>query len=78
MEAAGYRTGSFEALHHSSDDDDDDMVDIAGGTLDFSNSDDVPPLNSGNCSIFNLRLELNDEFVEIYSGMGRGGSTGGA
>lgn len=46
-ENPGYCSGSFDGLHHSSDDDDDDMVDIAGATLDFSSTDDVPPLNSG-------------------------------
>lgn len=50
MENPGYCTGSFDGLHHPSDDDDDDMVDIAGATLDFSSTDDVPPLNSGKCT----------------------------
>uniref|UniRef100_A0A8C4I1C4 Chloride channel protein n=1 Tax=Dicentrarchus labrax TaxID=13489 RepID=A0A8C4I1C4_DICLA len=45
MENPGYCSGSFDGLHHPSDDDDDDMVDIAGATLDFSSTDDVPPLN---------------------------------
>lgn len=48
MENPGYCTGSFDGLHHPSDDDDDEMVDIAGATLDFSSTDDVPPLASGN------------------------------
>lgn len=47
MENPGYTTESFDVLRHSSDDDDDDMVDIAGATLDFSSTDDVPPLSSG-------------------------------
>lgn len=49
MENPGYCAGSFDHLHHPSDDDDDDdeMVDIAGATLDFSSTDDVPPLSSG-------------------------------
>lgn len=48
-EKPGYCNGGFDGLHHPSDDDDDDddMVDIAGGTLDFSGTDDVPPLGSG-------------------------------
>lgn len=48
-ENPGYRSGSFDGLHHqhSDDDDDDDLVDIAGATLDFSGTDDVPPLGSG-------------------------------
>uniref|UniRef100_A0A8C7Z7E6 Chloride channel protein n=1 Tax=Oryzias sinensis TaxID=183150 RepID=A0A8C7Z7E6_9TELE len=50
MENPGYRTGSFDALHHSSDDDDDEMVDIAGATLDFSTTDDIPSLGSGYSS----------------------------
>lgn len=41
---------TFDGLHHPSDDDDDDLVDIAGATLDFSSTDDVPPLNSGTCT----------------------------
>uniref|UniRef100_A0A3P8TD19 Chloride channel protein n=2 Tax=Amphiprion percula TaxID=161767 RepID=A0A3P8TD19_AMPPE len=47
MENPGYCSGSFDGLHHPSDDDDDEMVDIAGATLDFSSTDDVPPLSSG-------------------------------
>lgn len=47
MENPGYRAGSFDGLHHPSDDDDDEMVDIAGATLDFSSTDDVPPLSTG-------------------------------
>lgn len=47
MDNAGYRTGSFDGLHHASSDDDDELVDIAGATLDFSSTDDVPPLKSG-------------------------------
>lgn len=47
MENPGYR-GSFDGLHHPSDDDDDEMVDIAGATLDFSSTDDVPPLSTGS------------------------------
>lgn len=50
-ENPGYHSGSFDDLHHSSDEDDDDLVDIAGATLDFSSSDDVPPLNSGTVAL---------------------------
>lgn len=50
MENPGYRTGSYDTLHHSSDDDDDEMVDIAGATLDFSTTDDIPSLSSGKSS----------------------------
>lgn len=46
-ENPGYCNGGFDGLHLPSDDDDDDMVDIAGATLDFSSTDDVPPLSSG-------------------------------
>lgn len=46
METSGYLSNSFDGLH-SNDEDDDEMVDIAGATLDFSSSDDVPPLCSG-------------------------------
>lgn len=51
MENPGYCTGSFDGLSHPSDDDDDDMVDIAGATLDFSSTDDVPPLSAGNIDL---------------------------
>lgn len=47
MENPGYCSGSFDGLHPSDDDDDDELVDIAGATLDFSTTDDVPPLSSG-------------------------------
>lgn len=50
MDNSGYSTGSFDGLHRPSDDDDDDLVDIAGATLDFSSTDDDPPLSSGNCT----------------------------
>uniref|UniRef100_A0A8C7ZBM2 Chloride channel protein n=1 Tax=Oryzias sinensis TaxID=183150 RepID=A0A8C7ZBM2_9TELE len=60
MENPGYRTGSFDALHHSSDDDDDEMVDIAGATLDFSTTDDIPSLGSaGNEDHKSLRASTN-------------------
>ncbi|KAK5893270.1 hypothetical protein CgunFtcFv8_006159 [Champsocephalus gunnari] len=48
MENAGFRSESFDSLHHPSEDDDDEMVDIAGATLDFSATEDDPPLGSGN------------------------------
>lgn len=47
MDNPGYCSGTFDGLQHPSDDDDDEMVDIAGATLDFSTTDDVPPLNAG-------------------------------
>ncbi|KAK5875610.1 hypothetical protein CesoFtcFv8_026675 [Champsocephalus esox] len=47
MENAGFRSESFDSLHHPSEDDDDEMVDIAGATLDFSATEDDPPLGSG-------------------------------
>lgn len=50
-ENPGYCSGSFDGLHHSSDEDDDDLVDIAGATLDFSSTDDVPPLSSGTAKL---------------------------
>ncbi|XP_037832340.1 H(+)/Cl(-) exchange transporter 5 isoform X3 [Kryptolebias marmoratus] len=46
MENPGYCSSSFDGLRHPSDDDDDEMVDIAGATLDFTTTDDVPPLSS--------------------------------
>lgn len=66
MENPGYRTGSLDSLHHPSDDDDDEMVDIAGATLDFSTTDDDPPLSSGNCAdiAFNkVKTQLDEGFV---------------
>ncbi|KAF0029065.1 hypothetical protein F2P81_018170 [Scophthalmus maximus] len=58
MENPGYCSGSFDSLHHprvidevADDDDDDEMVDIAGATLDFSSTDDVPPLSSGGYEV---------------------------
>lgn len=54
MENPGYCSGSFDGLHHPSDDDDDEMVDIAGATLDFSTTDDVPPLSSGGAAAAGL------------------------
>ncbi|XP_033962437.1 H(+)/Cl(-) exchange transporter 5 [Pseudochaenichthys georgianus] len=48
MENAGFRSGSFDSLHNPSEDDDDEMVDIAGATLDFSATEDDPPLGSGS------------------------------
>lgn len=68
MENPGYCTGSFDGLHHPSDDDDDDMVDIAGATLDFSSTDDDPPLSAGNCMYCfkTLLVGLNVQ-IQIYS-----------
>lgn len=54
MENPGYCSGSFDGLHHPSDDDDDEMVDIAGATLDFSTTDDVPPLSTGGAAAAGL------------------------
>ncbi|XP_008318703.1 H(+)/Cl(-) exchange transporter 5 isoform X1 [Cynoglossus semilaevis] len=54
METSGYLSNSFDGLH-SNDEDDDEMVDIAGATLDFSSSDDVPPLCSGDFDEFSSR-----------------------
>lgn len=48
MDNKGYRRGSFQSSTS-----DEDMVEVAGGTLDFSMVDDVPPLDremaEGNC-----------------------------
>lgn len=51
MENAGYCNESFSSLQSGTSD--EDMVEIAGATLDFSSTDDVPPLDrdyvSGTC-----------------------------
>ncbi|KAJ3585574.1 hypothetical protein NHX12_014293 [Muraenolepis orangiensis] len=59
MDNAGYNKGSFDGLHQVSDDDDDEMVDIAGATLDFSTTDDDPPLNSGGYEEYNPSRGMN-------------------
>ncbi|XP_018607509.1 H(+)/Cl(-) exchange transporter 5 isoform X2 [Scleropages formosus] len=43
MENAGYCDESFNSLQSGTSD--EDMVEIAGATLDFSSTDDVPPLD---------------------------------
>ncbi|XP_023692966.1 H(+)/Cl(-) exchange transporter 5 [Paramormyrops kingsleyae] len=43
MENAGYCNDSFSSLQSGTSD--EDMVEIAGATLDFSSTDDVPPLD---------------------------------
>ncbi|XP_048859871.1 H(+)/Cl(-) exchange transporter 5-like [Brienomyrus brachyistius] len=43
MENAGYCDESFSSLQSGTSD--EDMVEIAGATLDFSSTDDVPPLD---------------------------------
>lgn len=58
MESSGFRSGSFDRLQSSEDEDDDEMVDIAGATLDFSSTDDVPPLGSGNPQIWLSQCSL--------------------
>lgn len=63
MENPGYCTGSFDGLHHPSDDDDDEMVDIAGATLDFSTTDDVPPLSSGNCTHTVSKVKVHSQLL---------------
>ncbi|CAL8241388.1 unnamed protein product [Merluccius merluccius] len=57
MDNAGYNTGSFDGLHQVSDD--DEMVDIAGATLDFSTTDDDPPLNSGGYEEYSSSRGMN-------------------
>ncbi|KAF3837373.1 hypothetical protein F7725_004837, partial [Dissostichus mawsoni] len=63
MENAGFRSGSFDSLHHPSEDDDDEMVDIAGATIDFSATEDDPPLSSdANRPLeFKVRILTGDE-----------------
>ncbi|MFT7802101.1 H(+)/Cl(-) exchange transporter 5 isoform X1 [Arapaima gigas] len=43
MENAGFCNESFNSLQSGTSD--EDMVEIAGATLDFSSTDDVPPLD---------------------------------
>lgn len=43
MENTGYCSESFTSLQSAASD--EDMVEIAGATLDFSSTDDVPPLD---------------------------------
>lgn len=51
MDNTGYCSESFNSLQSGTSD--EDMVEIAGATLDFSSTDDVPPLDrdygSGEC-----------------------------
>ncbi|XP_054851991.1 H(+)/Cl(-) exchange transporter 5 isoform X1 [Eublepharis macularius] len=57
MDNKGYRRGSFQSSTS-----DEDMVEVAGGTLDFSMVDDVPPLDR--------------EMVEGFSSYNGGGMNG--
>ena len=67
MENPGYCTGSLDSLYRPSDDDDDEMVDIAGATLDFSSTEDVPPLSSGTHRSQNLyRTPHGPRTVRLY------------
>lgn len=54
MDNTGYCSESFNSLQSGTSD--EDMVEIAGATLDFSSTDDVPPLDrdysSGECQIY--------------------------
>ncbi|XP_041723978.2 H(+)/Cl(-) exchange transporter 5-like isoform X3 [Coregonus clupeaformis] len=43
MDNTGYCNENYESLHNAASD--DELVDIAGATLDFSNTEDVPPLD---------------------------------
>ena len=43
MDNTGYCNDSFNSIRSSTSD--EDMVEIAGSTLDFSNTEDVPPLD---------------------------------
>lgn len=65
-ENPGYCSGSFDGLHHSSDEDDDDLVDIAGATLDFSNTDDVPPLSSGTVALGMLHYAKGEVGIVVW------------
>ncbi|KAG7464724.1 hypothetical protein MATL_G00168760 [Megalops atlanticus] len=51
MDNAGYCNESFNSLQSGTSD--EDMVEIAGATLDFSSTDDVPPLDRDYCSGYN-------------------------
>lgn len=47
MDNTGYCNDSFNSIRSSTSD--EDMVEIAGATLDFSNTEDVPPLDRDKC-----------------------------
>lgn len=59
MDNPGYHRSGSSLDQHPSSDDDDQMVDIAGATLDFSSTDDVPPLSSGKLHETNTLQEKN-------------------
>lgn len=58
MENSGYCGESFNSLQSGTSD--EDMVEIAGATLDFSSTDDVPPLDR-DCSSGKSRISPRDE-----------------
>lgn len=43
MDNAGFCNETYESLHNPASD--DELVDVAGATLDFSSTEDVPPLD---------------------------------
>ncbi|KAF7237431.1 H(+)/Cl(-) exchange transporter 5 [Varanus komodoensis] len=65
MEKKDYRHGSFQSSTS-----DEDMVEVAGGTLDFSMADDVPPLDGGMAEDFSAYNGMNGagkmmDFLEV-------------
>ncbi|XP_036443383.1 H(+)/Cl(-) exchange transporter 5 [Colossoma macropomum] len=73
MENTGYCSESFTSLQSAASD--EDMVEIAGATLDFSSTDDVPPLDrdygsGGLENGLNGVLKLMDLLDEPVPGVG--------
>ncbi|KAJ8394440.1 hypothetical protein AAFF_G00046510 [Aldrovandia affinis] len=78
MDNAGYCSESFHSLQSGTSD--EDMVEIAGATLDFSSTDDVPPLDrdcssgysahGGGGGVLNGGTKLMDLLDEPVPGVG--------
>ncbi|XP_068918492.1 H(+)/Cl(-) exchange transporter 5 [Petaurus breviceps papuanus] len=69
MDNPGFRRGSFNSFRSSTSD--DDLVEISGAALDFSMTDDVPPLdrdlgefmsyNGGGLNVPNKMMDFLEE-----------------
>uniref|UniRef100_A0A8B9HJ29 Chloride channel protein n=1 Tax=Astyanax mexicanus TaxID=7994 RepID=A0A8B9HJ29_ASTMX len=68
MENTGYCSESFTSLQSAASD--EDMVEIAGATLDFSSTEDVPPLDLGLENGINGVPKLMDLLDEPVPGVG--------
>ncbi|KAJ8247136.1 hypothetical protein GJAV_G00259170 [Gymnothorax javanicus] len=58
MDNSGYCNESFSSLQSGTSD--EDMVEIAGSTLDFSSTDDVPPLDREYCTGYGAHYSGGD------------------